>query len=117
MTTDRQTAGPSLGGLPDTVDHVVSTIARACDPDQIVVFGSAAAGRWGPDSDLDILVIMDSDLPRHRRAAPMRMLFNPYPCPMDILVYTAAEVAKWRGVTNHVVAEALRTGQVVYERA
>ncbi|MFH1567254.1 MAG: nucleotidyltransferase domain-containing protein [Gemmatimonadota bacterium] len=95
----------------------MSTIVRECDPEQIIVFGSAANGRWRPDSDLDLLVVMESDLPRHRRAAPLRMLFDPYPCPMDILVYTAEEVERWRGAANHIVAEALRTGQVVYERA
>ena len=60
---------------------------------------------------------MDSTLPRHKRAAPIRLLFSPYPCPMDILVYTPTEVGKWQGTTNHIVTEALDRGKVVYERA
>jgi predicted nucleotidyltransferase len=103
--------------LPETVDLAVSTIVRGCDPERIVLFGSAANGSWGPDSDLDLLVIAASDLPRHRRAAVLRLLFDPYPCSMDILVYTPEEVARWRGATNHIVSEALRTGMVVYERS
>lgn len=117
MASEREAPPRGATSLPETVSLVVSTIVRGCDPDRIILFGSAAHGTWGLDSDLDILVIADSDLPRHRRATALRLLFDPYPCPMDILVYTPQEVAAWGGATNHVVAEALRTGKVVYERA
>ncbi|MFA6108505.1 MAG: nucleotidyltransferase domain-containing protein [Candidatus Latescibacterota bacterium] len=117
MSIESRTRPATEVALPQTVDLVVSTIAKACNPDRILLFGSAVNGTSGPDSDLDLLVIMDTDLPRHRRAAPLRLLFDPYPCPMDILVYTSQEVDRWRGATNHIIAEALRTGRVVYERA
>ena len=120
---NRQTArqpGDTRGGAttitPEVIDGVVTRIVDSCHPERIVVFGSTTSGRPHPGSDLDLLVVMDSDLPRHKRAAPIRLLFSPYPCPMDILVYTPAEVAKWRGTTNHIVTEALERGQVVYER-
>lgn len=100
----------------DVISGVVSVIAQNCNPEKIVLFGSAAAKRTRRDSDLDLLVVMDSALPRHKRTAPIRLLFSPYPCPMDILVYTPAEIRKWRGATNHIVAEALDQGKVVYER-
>ncbi len=102
---------------PDVIDSVISAIVHNCDPEMIVLFGSAATGRTGQDSDLDLLVVMDSTLPRHKRAAPIRLLFSPYPCPMDILVYTPAEVEKWRGTTNHIVTEVFDRGNVVYERS
>ena len=102
---------------PDVIDSVVSVIVQNCDPERIILFGSAATGRTHQGSDLDLLVVMDSTLPRHKRAAPIRLLFSPYPCPMDILVYTPTEVGKWQGTTNHIVTEALDRGKVVYERA
>jgi predicted nucleotidyltransferase len=80
------------------------------------VFGSYASGRPTPDSDLDLLVVMETALPRHKRAAPIRLLFRPMPCAMDILVYTPDEVAHWKGTVNHIVTEAFETGRVVYER-
>ena len=101
---------------PDVIGSVVSVIVRNCDPERIILFGSAATGRTRRGSDLDLLVVMDSTLPRHKRAAPIRLLFSPYPCPMDILVYTPAEFGRWRGTTNHIVTEALDQGKVVYER-
>ena len=50
------------------------------------------------------------------RAAPIRLLFSPYPCPMDILVYTPAEIDKWYGTANHIVTEAMDTGKTAYGR-
>lgn len=98
------------------VRRVVSTIAKQCHPDKIVVFGSCAHGRAGAASDLDLLVIMDSTVPRHKRAAAVRLLFDPTPCPMDILVFTPAEVKRWDGTVNHIVTEALSSGVLAYEK-
>ena len=67
---------------PDVIGSVVSVIVQNCDPERIILFGSAATGRTHQGSDLDLLVVMDSILPRHKRAAPIRLLFSPYPCPM-----------------------------------
>lgn len=107
--------GPS-GITPETVRRVVRTIAENCKPEKIVVFGSCARGDVGPASDLDLLVIMDSDAPRYKRAAPLRLLFDPAPCPMDILVFTPAEVQQWNGTVNHIVTEALQKGVVAYAK-
>ncbi|MBN1593563.1 MAG: nucleotidyltransferase domain-containing protein, partial [Candidatus Coatesbacteria bacterium] len=75
-----------------------------------------ASGRPNPDSDLDLLIVMRTSLPRHKRAAPIRLLFRPTPCSMELLVYTPEEVAEWNGTVNHIITEALRWGKVVYER-
>lgn len=100
----------------ETIREVVLAIARNFAPERIVLFGSYASGQPSPDSDLDLLVIMETDLPRHRRTAPMRLLFKPMPCAMDLLVFTPAEVQKWNGTVNHIITEALRTGKTLYER-
>jgi hypothetical protein len=101
---------------PEVIDAVVNVIAHNVHPEKIILFGSYAQGNPGPDSDLDILVVMNSDLPRYKRSSRIRLLFNPQPCPMDILVYTPQEVAYWNGTVNHIITEALETGRVCYER-
>jgi predicted nucleotidyltransferase len=100
----------------DTIAAIVQAIAEKFSPDKIILFGSYASGNPTPDSDLDLLVIMQSDLPRHKRAVSMRLLFRPTPCAMDILVFTPEEVSYWNGVPNHIITEALSSGKVVYER-
>jgi uncharacterized protein len=101
----------------DTIRAVVNRIAAHFHPDRIVVFGSSARGGSARASDLDLLVIMKSNLPRHKRATPIRLLFNPTPCAMDILVFTPEEVERWNGTVNHIVTEALSTGVVAYDKA
>jgi predicted nucleotidyltransferase len=99
------------------IQEMVDAIAERFHPDKIILFGSYAGDRPTPNSDLDLLVIMNSDAPRHRRAAPIRLLFRPTPCPMDILVFTPEEVAYWNGTVNHIITEAMSTGRTVYARA
>ena len=41
-----------------TLDEIIRRIVEVARPEKIVLFGSAATGRMGPDSDLDLLVIM-----------------------------------------------------------
>ena len=101
---------------PETIYGVAKVIAENFHPEKIVLFGSYATGTPTPDSDLDFLVVMNTDQPRNKRSVPIRLMFNPVPCAMDILVYTPDEVKKWNGATNHIVTEAHLDGRVVYDR-
>jgi len=100
-----------------TIDQMVQKIVTQFDPLQVILFGSYATGTPTLDSDLDLLVVMPSDLPRHKRSAQIRLLFPSSPCPMDILVYTPQEVERWSGVVNHIVTNVMATGKVIYERS
>ncbi len=100
----------------ETVLTIVQTIAHHFAPEQIVLFGSYGSDNPTPESDVDLLVVMETELPAHKRAAPIRLLFRPTPCAMDILVFTPSEVERWKGVPNHIVTEAFRTGRVIYAR-
>ena len=54
---------------PDTVlQEVVARIVAAGDPQRIVLFGSRARYDNSEDSDIDLLVIEDSELPRYKRS-------------------------------------------------
>ena len=46
-------------GKPDPaiLADIIKRVVEAADPEKIVLFGSAARGTMGPDSDLDLLVI------------------------------------------------------------
>jgi predicted nucleotidyltransferase len=51
---------------PEVLNEVVDRIVQAVRPQRIVLFGSAASGQMGPDSDLDLLVIMPDGIHRRR---------------------------------------------------
>ncbi len=99
-----------------TIEGIIQEIVSHLNPYKIILFGSYAKGNPTSESDLDLAIIADSDLPRYKRAKAIHLLFRPYPCSMDIVVYTPEEVKKWNGVINHITTEIFRTGQVVYER-
>ncbi len=96
------------------LDEVVRRIKAVGSPRKIVLFGSRARGDNRPDSDLDLLVIEESDLPRYKRSPRYyHVLAGLFPA-KDILVYTPAEAEEWAGVPNAFVTSALREGKVLY---
>jgi uncharacterized protein len=111
----QQLAGELIA--PTTIQAIVQKMLDNFILEQVILFGSYAAGQPTSDSDLDLLVVMETDLPRHKRATPLRLLFRPMPCSMDILVYTPEEVAYWKGTVNHIITTAFETGSLLYERS
>jgi len=101
--------------LTDTeIQEMGDAIAKALHPLQVLLFGSYADGTATEDSDLDLLIVMESSEPRYKRGAMIRNLFWPPKAPMDILVYTPEEVRRWNGLPNHVLTNAFTTGKVLY---
>jgi len=101
-----------------TIEEIVRRIVRAADPWKIVLFGSRARGDNRAESDIDLLVIADSSLPRHLRAVPLYAALVGLPVEVDteVMVYTPTEVTQWQGVQSAFVTTALREGRVLYEK-
>lgn len=98
------------------LQRVVEAVLSAGDPHKIVLFGSRARGQARPDSDLDLLIIDESTLPRHKRSPRYYLaLAGVFPS-KDIVVFTPAEVERWVAVPNAFVTTALREGRVLYVR-
>ena len=102
---------------PETFSEIVRRIRSVADPRKIVLFGSRARGNHRPDSDIDLLVIEDSPLPRHRRAIRLYAALADLPLDVDteVVVYTPAEVEEWHNAGAAFVTTALREGTVLYE--
>jgi predicted nucleotidyltransferase len=100
--------------LPEVVDRVVATI----DPLEVIVFGSIARGDEGPDSDIDLLVVLDDVEPRDK-ASIVTTIYRGLRCgvPVDVVVADSAEVARDRQRVGSVLLPALRDGRSVYRRA
>lgn len=100
----------------DLLEEAVDRIRSAGSPLRIVLFGSRAHGDARPDSDLDLLIVEESDLPRHKRSGRYRRaLLGLFPS-KDIVVWTPAEIAEWQGVPNAFITSILAEGKTLYPR-
>jgi predicted nucleotidyltransferase len=103
-------------GKPDPaiLADIVKRIVRAAKPEKIILFGSAARGEMGPNSDLDLLVIKRGKFNRRRiTTAIYRSLSGEIG--VDAVVVTPEEVERYRDTHCLVICPALREGKVVYE--
>ena len=101
--------------LSSLSQEIVRRIRAAAEPEKIILFGSYARGEEKTDSDLDIFIIIDSDLPRYKRAVPFYQALSGLGVAKDIVVYTPSEVGEWQTASCSLVATVLREGQVLYE--
>jgi predicted nucleotidyltransferase len=100
----------------ETLEELVRRIVAAGSPLRIVLFGSQARGEAKPGSDLDVLIVEDSGLPRYKRASRyLRALVGVFPA-KDVVVWTPQEIEAWSGVPNAFVTTALREGKTLYAR-
>jgi predicted nucleotidyltransferase len=98
------------------IEKAAKIIGETSKAEQVILFGSHARGDAGAHSDVDFLVIAESELPRHKRCVELHKIFKPYPFPMDILVYTPDELEKSKRSDLSFVSTVLREGKTLYER-
>ena len=99
------------------INDIVNRIVMRFNPDKIILFGSYASGNPNNDSDLDLLVINDTDLPRHKRSFDIQKSLIGTMIPMDILVYTKDEFEQEKNEKGSFLNSAIKTSTVLYERA
>lgn len=98
------------------ISEIKNIIAENYKPDKIILFGSYATGNYNENSDLDLLIIKDTNLPRYKRGQNVRKFLYGAMIPIDILVFTNEEVSKNKDVKFSFVYEILKTGKVIYDR-
>lgn len=103
-------------GIPSLIKDAVRRIAEHGDPERIMLFGSCAKGMIGPDSDIDLLVVMNTDVPRPFRLNGLKPLFLEYPVPIDLIVLTEEEYEDECRKPYSFVYSASISGIVLYER-
>jgi predicted nucleotidyltransferase len=98
------------------IEEIVMKIARGYDPDKIILFGSYANGFPDENSDLDLLIIKNSQKSRPERGIEVRRLLAGALIPMDIMVYTHQEIAELIKNKYSFIHDAVKTGITLYER-
>jgi predicted nucleotidyltransferase len=101
----------------DCIKVMAERIVRDYDPVKIILFGSHARGEAGPESDIDLLVVLPEVANKRQAAVVIRRLLTDLPMPKDIVVTTPEEIARRGDLVGTVLRPALREGKVLYERS
>ena len=96
------------------LDEIVRRIIEVAQPDRIILFGSAARGQMGPDSDIDLLVIKGGIASRRTLAQQIYLHLFGVPTPVDVIVVTPQDVERFRDRVGSIIGPALRDGKEVY---
>lgn len=99
---------------PDVLNEMVRRIVEVAHPLRIILFGSAARGEMGPDSDLDLLVVMPEGIHRRRTATALFMALRAVNIPKDIVVVTQRDVVEYGDNPSLVIHPALTDGKELY---
>ena len=99
-----------------TLDDIVRRIVAVAQPDKIILFGSAACGEMDPNSDVDLLIVKETNDARGLAARIYRQLRG-IRVAVDAIVVAPANVERYKDSHALIIKPALREGTVVYEAA
>jgi predicted nucleotidyltransferase len=113
-TTHSPLAGLSHLQSEGALNTIVRRIVEIVQPVEIILFGSAARGSSGPDSDLDLLVVMPDGTHRRKTAQLLYGRLSGIGVPFDLIVATTGDLATHRDNPGLIYQTALKEGRSVY---
>jgi len=96
------------------LNEIIRRIVGVANPEKIIMFGSAARGQMGRNSDVDLLVVKGGRYDKGRLTEKIYMNLHGSGEAVDVIVVTPQEVERYRDTRCLVIAPALREGRVVY---
>jgi predicted nucleotidyltransferase len=102
--------------IEEQIQQMVRRISAEFDPDQIILFGSYARGEAGPDSDVDLLVVMPVEGSKRAKQLEIRAAVGDVRVPKDVIV-SRTEEFQWRKDTVGTIEyPAVSEGVILYAR-
>ena len=98
------------------IKDIVRKIVSRFDPERIILFGSCARGKPGPDSDVDLLVVMPVKKSKRRLAIEIGVALADIRLSKDIIVTTPEEFAWRKEIPGTIERPAYLEGKVLYAR-
>jgi predicted nucleotidyltransferase len=102
--------------VPEYIDQLVQRIVKKFHPDRIILFGSHARGEAGPDSDIDLLVVMPVEGSVIEKRLEISLALPDGPFPVDVIVTTPENFAWRKDIVGTIEWPAAKEGKVVYAR-
>ena len=106
----------SNGNFQGQIKRLVSRIVKQFNPGRIILFGSHARGQAGPDSDVDLMVIMPVKGSKREKAVEIGVALHEIDLAKDVIVVRPDEFAWRKDVMGTIEWPAAREGKVLYAR-
>jgi len=101
--------------IQEQIDEITKKIVENFHPQKIILFGSYAYGTPTEESDLDLLIIKDSELSARLQNRTVRKLLSCSKIPVDVMVKTPHEYEVYKDIIGTIVYPAHKFGKVLYE--
>jgi uncharacterized protein len=101
----------------EILNEAVRRILAVVNPRRIILFGSAARGTMGPDSDMDLLIVMPDGSHRRKTSVEIYRALRGIGLPKDVIVVTEQDVLTYRNNPSLIVKPAMDEGKVLYAAA
>jgi predicted nucleotidyltransferase len=102
--------------IPERIQAFASEIARRYSPEKIILFGSQARGTATEESDVDLLVVMEFEGIRARKAAEIVCSIHP-DFSVDFLLRTPHEIRERLRIGDYFIEDIFNEGVVLYNRS
>lgn len=96
------------------VSSLIEQVVCISHPLRIILFGSAARGQAGPESDIDLLVVMPDGTHRRHTAQRLYASIRHVGIPFDLLVATPSDLERHRHNVGLIYGTILQEGLEVY---
>jgi len=100
--------------LTESIRQVVGQVVMLVHPLRIILFGSAAEGRFGDDSDLDFLVVVPEDEHPEDATDKLNLRVQDRPLPCDFVVVTESTLDRNKDNPGLIYGQILARGREVY---
>ena len=98
----------------EVLDTIIQRIVEVAQPEQIILFGSAARGEMGPNSDVDLLVVKSGEFDQGRLLGDIYLNLHGVGQAVDVILVTTEQVERYRNTHCLIIAPALRHGKEIY---
>lgn len=94
------------------ISSITNQLIKKYKPQKIILFGSYVYGQPTQESDMDLLIVAETDKKFHERLQEVRNLL-PKDRPFDLIILTPSEYQKAR-MKNSLLLEIESKGRVIY---
>lgn len=99
-----------------SIKAITNRIVKHYSPESVILFGSYGKEPFRVDSDIDLLIVKETDKRAIDRQVEVEKLLSDREVPLDIIVYTPREVRFLYSVGSPFIEEVMNTGRLLYMR-